>query len=88
MNIASGANRLLHPDRVEAEKGAYNQEGEEIISFCERDSIPLIKGLEVMWLAYYRDGIHVNEMGQKVIADYLNSSFIKDMDKDYGHDVK
>lgn len=78
----------LHPDRVEAEKGAYNQEGEEIISFCERDSIPLIKGMEVMRLADYRDGIHVNEMGQKVIADYLNSFLIKDMDKDYGHDAK
>ena len=53
------------------EKGTYNQEGEEIISFCERDSIPLIKGLEVMRLADYRDGIHVNEIGQKVIASEI-----------------
>ena len=50
----------------------YNEEGEEIIAFCEQDSIPLLKGLDVMKLADYRDGIHVNEKGQKVIADYLN----------------
>lgn len=70
----------LHPDRVEAEKGTYNREGEEIMSFCEHDSIPLIKGLDVMQLDYYRDGIHVNERGQKVIADHLND-LITDMNK-------
>lgn len=48
---------------MEAEKGAHNQEGEGIIAFCQRDSIPLIKGLDVMQLDYYRDGIHVNEGG-------------------------
>ena len=61
----------LHPDRVEVERGMYNDEGEEIIAFCERNSIPLIKGLDVMKLADYRDGIHVNEMGQKVIASEI-----------------
>lgn len=62
----------LHPDRVEVEKGRYNEEGGEIIAFCERNSVPLLKGLDVMRLADYRDGIHVNEKGQKVIAEYLN----------------
>lgn len=61
----------LHPDRVEVERGMYNEEGEEIITFCEQDSIPLLKGLDVMKLADYRDGIHVNEMGQKVIASEI-----------------
>lgn len=70
----------LHPDRVETENGAYNQEGEEIMAFCRRDSIPLIKGLDVMQLDYYRDGIHVNERGQKVIANNLND-LITDMNK-------
>lgn len=70
----------LHPDRVEAENGAYNREGEEIMAFCEHDSIPLIKGLDVMQLDYYRDGIHVNERGQRVIADHLND-LITDMNK-------
>lgn len=50
----------------------YNEEGGEIIAFCERNSIPLFKGLDMMTLADYRDGIHVNEKGQKVIAEYLN----------------
>lgn len=58
----------LHPDRVEVEKEAYNQEGEEIIAFCQRDSIPLIEGLGVMSLMDYRDGIHVNEVGQRKIS--------------------
>lgn len=61
----------LHPDQAEVEKGEYNCEGGEIIAFCERNSIPLIKGLDVMKLADYRDGIHVNEMGQKVIASEI-----------------
>lgn len=67
----------LHPDRVEAEKGFYNQEGEEIIAFCEKNWIPLIKGMDVMQLGDYRDGIHVNEKGQKIIADYLNNFIVK-----------
>ncbi len=66
----------LHPDRVEAEKEFYNQEGEEIIAFCEKNSISLIRGLDVMGLSDYRDGIHVNEKGQKIIADRL-TDFIK-----------
>lgn len=66
----------LHPDRVEVERGMYNEEGEEIIAFCEQDSISLFKGLDVMKLSDYRDGIHVNEMGQKVIANNL-SCFVR-----------
>lgn len=61
----------LHPDKVEVKNGCYNREGEEILSFCEKNKIPLLKGLDVMQLSDYRDGIHVNELGQKRIAEVL-----------------
>ena len=65
----------LHPDRVEVENGKYNPEGEEIIAFCERNSIVLIKGLDFEQMSDFRDGIHVNETGHSKIAKSLFSGF-------------
>lgn len=67
----------LHPDKVEVEKGNYNYEGEEIISFCKSSSILLIKGLDIMSLEEYRDNIHVNEKGQRVIADAMSKYLLR-----------
>lgn len=61
----------LHPEKTELERGAYNSEGEEILEFCKRDTIPVIEGLKYMSLSDYRDNIHLNEKGQKVLAGYL-----------------
>ncbi|WP_455638001.1 hypothetical protein [Parabacteroides sp.] len=61
----------LHPELTEVERGAYNNEGIEILNFCERDSIEVIKGLGIMTPGDYRDNIHINEQGQRKLARYL-----------------
>lgn len=61
----------LHPEKTEFEKGAYNSEGKDIIAFCKQDSVQLIEGMKYMSIDDYRDGIHVNEKGQRVIAETL-----------------
>lgn len=61
----------LHPDRAEVEKKCYNSEGHEIINFCMKNSIPLIKGLHYMDISDYRDGIHLNEQGQRKLSEML-----------------
>lgn len=61
----------LHPEKTELERGAYNGEGQEILEFCKRDTVPVIEGMKYMSLDDYRDNIHLNEKGQKVLAGYL-----------------
>lgn len=61
----------LHPEKTELERGAYNGEGQEILEFCKRDTVPVIEGIKYMSLDDYRDNIHLNEKGQKVLAGYL-----------------
>lgn len=67
----------LHPDKVEVEKGKYNEEGMEIIAFCKQNTIPLLKGLRYMNISYYRDGIHLNEQGQKIIERELSKYIVE-----------
>ncbi|WP_293713708.1 hypothetical protein [uncultured Parabacteroides sp.] len=61
----------LHPEITELEQKKYNQEGESILDFCEKDSLLVIKGMEYMLPEDYRDNIHLNEKGQKKLARYL-----------------
>lgn len=75
----------LHPDRVEVEKGCYNSEGQEIMNFCTKNSIPLIKGIHYMDISDYRDGIHLNEQGQSKLSDILYQWLI---DFDFLHNDK
>lgn len=61
----------LHPDRAEVEKKCYNSEGHEIINYCMKNSTPLIKGVRFMDVSDYRDGIHLNEQGQRKLSEIL-----------------
>lgn len=61
----------LHPEKTELKRGEYNEEGKEILAFCEQMSIPVIKGMDYMTPEDYRDNIHLNEQGQKVLAFHL-----------------
>ncbi|WP_347396411.1 hypothetical protein, partial [Parabacteroides leei] len=45
--------------------------GKEIITFCKKDSVPLIEGMNYMSVDDYRDAIHLNEKGQAVLALHL-----------------
>ena len=62
----------LHPMLDEVKKNTYSKGGEQIIGFCRENNIPLIAGLDHgMDTSMYRDDIHIDENGQKVIARLL-----------------
>lgn len=62
----------LHADKRELKTRSYNEQGQEIIRFCEVNDIPLIKDLENgLDSTDYRDDIHLNNKGQKKISEIL-----------------
>lgn len=64
----------LHAERNEVEAKAFNLQGEEIINFCRNNNIKVITGLEIgEKLDFYRDDIHLNELGQKAWASVLET---------------
>ena len=67
----------LHPDQEELTVKRYNGQGQEIIKWCETNSVQLIKELdEGITKEMYRDGIHTNAKGQRFEAD-LMKKYIK-----------
>jgi hypothetical protein len=61
----------LHPDKKEIQEGKYDEQGDKIIEFCAENNIRLIKGIEYENESLLRDGIHLNEHGQGVLANVL-----------------
>ncbi|MDR2122240.1 MAG: hypothetical protein LBP34_03855 [Flavobacteriaceae bacterium] len=61
----------LHPDRREVLNGKYDYQGDKIIKFCHDNRIPLINGLKYEDELSFRDIIHLNEHGQRVLAHAL-----------------
>lgn len=62
----------LHAEAAEVEQNKFNSQGDEIITFCERNGIRLISGLEVGETpSHFRDDIHINSKGQKLWAEVL-----------------
>lgn len=60
----------LHAEQSEDIRNSYNSQGQEIMNFANAHNIPLIKELDnKLSLADYRDQIHINNLGQKVLAD-------------------
>lgn len=65
----------LHAERSEIRAGAYNHQGQEIIRYATRDSIPLVRALDHgASVDQLRDNIHLNEAGQRRMAEVLGSS--------------
>jgi len=61
----------LHPDRQELRDGKYTEPGQEIIRFCQERNIPLILGMQHEKLDGFRDSIHLNDEGQRLLAEAL-----------------
>ena len=62
----------LHIDREEFKSGAYNEQGQEIIRFANENNVPIILDLENgLELSDFRDGIHLNNIGQKKLANTI-----------------
>lgn len=63
----------LHATQDEMSSGEYDDNGKWIISFAERNNIPILCDLNVLRKTDFRDYIHLNENGQKKLASVLLS---------------
>ncbi|MDR2840871.1 MAG: hypothetical protein LBV75_06360 [Paludibacter sp.] len=55
----------LHADKDEWKAGEYNEQGQEIIDFCNERNLKIIKELDFNFPEKaYRDGIHLSQFGQ------------------------
>lgn len=68
----------LHAEQGELAKGEYNSMGKSIIAWAQENEVPLMQGLrngeaETM----YRDVIHLNEKGQRHLADCLKRMTVR-----------
>ena len=62
----------LHAERPELAKKEYNEQGQEIMRWCEKNSVMLVKDIEEgICEDMYRDDIHLNEKGQRFVADLM-----------------
>lgn len=62
----------LHAEQVELEDKKYNEQGDEIISWCAANGVRLVKDMDyAMTEADYRDGIHINAHGQRKLANIM-----------------
>lgn len=68
----------LHAERSETNSGYYNEQGQEIIQWAKNNNINLIRELDTpLQEDEYRDNIHVNDKGQRRIANVMKQIFKK-----------
>lgn len=62
----------LHADQEELKQGRYNEQGEEIIEWAERNEVTLVRELDYGFTSQdYRDGIHLSKSGQRKLANIM-----------------
>lgn len=67
---------FLHADAKECAARKYNSQGEEIMKWCEKNQVKLIKDLDCGFTSTdYRDGIHINAKGQRKLANIMEKCF-------------
>ncbi|WP_372776431.1 hypothetical protein [Mangrovibacterium sp.] len=66
----------LHADKQECLNKEYNEQGQEIISWAEKNNIKLIKETDYDFdESDYRDGIHINNKGQRKLANIIKGIY-------------
>lgn len=66
----------LHAEIYELREGKYNSQGQQIIEFCEKNNIPLIKELDYNFPEdAYVDFIHLSEKGHRYMFQILKEYF-------------
>ncbi len=66
---------FLHADAEECAARKYNEQGWEIIRWCERNHVKLLKDMDCGFTAAdYRDGIHINARGQRKLAEVMRKN--------------
>ena len=62
----------LHAESGEVQQGRYNELGQQILQWADSADVKLINGIkEGERLEMYHDAIHLNEQGQRHLADVL-----------------
>ena len=66
----------LHPEKGEVEKNEYKEGGKLIIDWANTHHVKLVDGLkEGVTTDMFRDVIHLNEKGQRNLADSFKKIF-------------
>lgn len=69
----------LHADKEELASGKYNDQGQQIIQWANKNNVTLIKELDYHFTEKdYRDGIHMSCGGQRKLADIMEKN-LKDI---------
>lgn len=67
----------LHAVKNELKAGHYDDQGQEIISWCEENSVRLIQSLDYTFSEDdYRDKIHINKKGQRKVANIMEAALV------------
>ncbi|MCD8266931.1 MAG: hypothetical protein LUC33_07245, partial [Prevotellaceae bacterium] len=65
----------LHPDQKEMSERRFNEQEEEIIAWAKANGVELTSGLDAgESLGTYRDGIHLNAEGQKILGEWMRKT--------------
>ncbi len=67
----------LNPDTVEVKAQKYSAQGEEIKSFCRYNKVVCVEGLGNTQLEDYRGIIHLNESGQRKMANLISNAILE-----------
>ena len=62
---------MFHAEISEIRKQEYNNKGQIIEKWASDNNIKLIKDISYLQESHYRDQIHINNSGQRVIADII-----------------
>ena len=73
-----GPGDFLHAEQPEMQAGKYNGQGQEIIAWCQKNGVKLVKDIDCGFtLDDYRDDIHINARGQRKLASVMEKAFLK-----------
>lgn len=62
----------LHPDKLECKNNKFNSQGQEIINWANENNVILTSGLDMGENEFsFRDNIHLNTTGQKILGNWL-----------------
>lgn len=67
----------LHADQEENVGEKYNEQGDEIIAWCKKNHVSLVEDLHILTKDDYRDGIHINNSGQRKLANIMEQVFAR-----------
>lgn len=71
----------LHSTKTEQKAHTYENGGKEIIKFCNKHRITVIKGINFEQEKYYFDDIHMNDSGQLFLSKILFSYILENKNK-------